>query len=124
MPTSPLLHAAPAGASFSEDGSLLLLVCTGGWALLQAAGWDGQAVPAYSRVLHFAPQQGGRGSARGEAGAAGATGLAAATAAGAAGAMGAAGGEECGVVELAGGAILSGAMAADRTRGDHYYAGK
>lgn len=83
-----------AGASFSEDGTLLLLVATGGWALLQAADWDGQGVPTYTRLLHFAPQS-----------------------------AGSAGAQDPEHVELAGGAILSGAMAADRTRVDHYYAG-
>lgn len=92
-PCAPPAAAPPciprAGASFSEDASLLLLVCSGGWALLHAADWDGQGLPAYSHVLHMANSaEGGHAEA-----------------------------------ELAGGAILSGAMAADRARLDHYYAG-
>jgi hypothetical protein len=109
-----------AGACFSEDAALLLLVCSGGWALLQAEGWDGRDAPAYTRLLHITPEgthQSDPGAGNG-AGAAPRERHVSWQESGGEGPL-------AGPVEadLAGGVILSGAMAADRTRGDHYYAG-
>ncbi len=118
-----------AGACFSEDASLLLLVCSGGWALLRAEGWDGQDAPTYSRLLHIASQGFSRQAGCGSGSGSGSSGAGGPTPQGAPRHVSwqAPGGdlEPEGLLEaeLAGGVILSGAMAADRTRVDHYYAG-